>query len=53
VPTAVATFQDVRPSTNQVFVRGDGWEGKLDLYARQSLPRKFFNGPVAAGICGG
>ena len=53
VPTAVATFQDVRPITNQVYVRADGWEGKLDLYARQSRPRKLFNGPVAASICGG
>ena len=36
-----------------VYVRADGWEGKLDLYARQSRPRKLFNGPVAASICGG
>src|SRR6266508_2325034 len=34
--SAVATFQNVRPIPNQVYLKANGWEGKLDLYAQRS-----------------
>jgi acetyl esterase/lipase len=49
LPSAVATFQDVRPIANQVYIRANGWEGKLDLYARQSKTPA----PVVIWIHGG
>src|SRR5437868_15476731 len=36
VQSAVATFQNVRPIANQIYLKANGWEGKLDLYARRS-----------------
>jgi acetyl esterase/lipase len=33
---AVALFQKVRTVPNQVYVRANGWEGKLDVYALRS-----------------
>src|SRR5207249_6493992 len=36
VQSAVALFQQVRPIPNLVYERANGWEGKLDVYARRS-----------------
>jgi acetyl esterase/lipase len=47
--SAVATFQSVRPIANQVYVKSNGWEGKLDLYARRSTTPV----PVVIWIHGG
>src|SRR5947208_5394346 len=34
--SAVALFQKVRTVANVVYVRANGWEGKLDVYAQRS-----------------
>ena len=36
VQSAVALFQQVRTVPNVVYVRANGWEGKLDIYAQRS-----------------
>src|SRR5262245_16336441 len=35
MPSTVALFQQVRTVPNVVYLRANGWEGKLDLYARR------------------
>ena len=45
LPAAVALFQRVRIVPNVVYLRANGWEGKLDVYA-QRTPRQ--PGPLAA-----
>lgn len=35
LPSAVALSQQVRPVANIVYERANGWEGKLDVYARR------------------
>src|SRR5712691_9168867 len=34
--SAVALFQKVRTVANEVYVRANGWEGKLDVYAQRA-----------------
>jgi acetyl esterase/lipase len=41
VHSAVALFQQVRTVPNIVYLRANGWEGKLDVYAQRTPP----NGP--------
>jgi acetyl esterase/lipase len=36
VQSAVALFQQVRTVPNVVYVRANGWEGKLDIYAQRA-----------------
>jgi acetyl esterase/lipase len=36
VPSAVAAFQEMRVAPNLVYERANGWEGKLDVYAKRS-----------------
>ena len=36
VQSAVALFQQVRTVPNVVYVRANGWEGKLDIYAQRT-----------------
>ena len=36
LPSAVALFQKVRTVANEVYVRANGWEGKLDVYAQRA-----------------
>ena len=36
VQAAVALFQQVRTVPNVVYVRANGWEGKLDIYAQRA-----------------
>src|SRR5262245_24210875 len=35
--STVALFQQVRTVPNVVYLRANGWEGKLDIYARRAL----------------
>ena len=36
--SAVTLFQNVRTSPNVVYERSNGWEGKLDVYAKRPPP---------------
>ena len=38
LPSAVTLFQNVRTVTNVVYERSNGWEGKLDVYAKRPPP---------------
>ena len=52
VPSAVSLFQKVRLVPNVTYVRANGWEGKLDVYA-QRLPPNSPPVPVVIFIHGG
>jgi len=50
--SAVAFFQKVAPIPNLVYLRANGWEGKLDIYAQRSSPERPVS-PVVVFIHGG
>src|SRR5437762_344794 len=50
--SAVAFFQKVAPIPNLVYLRANGWEGKLDIYAQRSAPERPVS-PVVVFIHGG
>ena len=50
--SAVAFFQKVAPIPNLVYLRANGWEGKLDIYAQRSSPERPTS-PVVVFIHGG
>ena len=41
--SAVSLFQKVRTVANVTYIRANGWEGKLDVYAQRTPP----NSPVS------
>jgi len=49
VQSTVALFQDVRTVANVVYLRANGWEGKLDVYAQRTQTST----PVVIYIHGG
>src|SRR5690348_12895163 len=52
VNASVALFQRMRVVPNVVYVRANGWEGKLDIYV-QRTPRQAGPVPVVIFIHGG
>ncbi len=50
--SSVALFQRVRTSANLTYVRANGWEGKLDVYAQRTPPNSPPS-PVVLFIHGG
>ena len=50
--SAVALFQTVRTVSNLVYLRANGWEGKLDVYAQRTPPNSA-PAPVVIFIHGG
>jgi acetyl esterase/lipase len=50
--SAVAFFQKVAPIPNLVYLRANGWEGRLDIYAQRSSPERPVS-PVVVFIHGG
>jgi acetyl esterase/lipase len=52
VQSAVALFQNVRTMPNVVYMRANGWEGKLDVYALRTPPNSAPT-PVVIFIHGG
>src|SRR6266403_2129217 len=50
--SAVSLFQKVRTVANVTYIRANGWEGKLDIYAQRTPPNSP-PGPVVIFIHGG